>query len=104
MSRDKHPHKLLGTRERIQSNIDDVKNQERKGLIFQTALFLKNIAQSHIFASGNHRTAYAVAKNFMLKNGKRLKINEFEKAYPFIRNIETRNINEIQRWIKYGEK
>jgi prophage maintenance system killer protein len=104
MSRDKHPHKLLGSRKGIQTIIDSVKRQEQGGLIFQAALLLKNFAEKHIFDGANHRTAYAVAKSFLTRNGKRFRVSTLNEAYPFIKNVEGKTIDEIQRWIEYGEE
>ncbi len=104
MSRDKHPHKLLGSREGIRAIIDSVKHQEQGGLIFQAALLLKNFAEKHIFDGANHRTAYAVTKSFLTRNGKRFRVSTLNEAYPFIKNLEVHDIEEIQRWIEHGEE
>jgi len=99
---DKHPHKLLGSREGIQAIIDKVKQQEDSSLTYQAARLLKELAGRHFFAGANHRTAYVVAKMFLIRNNRQLRVNSFEDAYPFIKNIETRDVEEIQRWIEHG--
>lgn len=104
LSDDKHPHKLLGAREGIQAILDKVVREEEKGLTYQAALLTKELVLYHPFASGNHRTAYAAAKSFLRRNGKRLRIERFREAYPFIKDLERRSIEEIQEWIERGEK
>ena len=104
MSRDKHPHKLLGSLEGIEAIIEKVECEEDKGLIYQAALLMKSLAGPHIFDGANHRTAYAVAKSFLKRNGRCFRVNTLKKAYPFIKNVETRSIDEIERWIEHGEE
>jgi hypothetical protein len=45
LSGDKHPHKILGSHERIQAIIDKVKSEESKGLAYQAALLMKELAK-----------------------------------------------------------
>ena len=101
---DKHPHKLLGSRKGIQTVIDRVKQAEEKGLTYQASLFMRELANLHFFAGGNHRTAYIIAKTFLWRNNRRLRIDGFDQAYPFIKNIETRSIEEVERWIEHGKE
>ncbi len=84
--------------------MDKVVREEEKGLTYQAALLMKELVLYHPFASGNHRTAYAAAKSFLRRNGKRLRIERFREAYPFIKDLERRSIEEIQEWIERGEK
>jgi len=41
-------------------------------------------------------------KMFLIRNGRRLRVDSFEDAYPFIKNVEAKNIDEIQRWVEHG--
>ncbi len=100
---DKHPHKILGSREGIQAVIDRV-NREGGGLTHQAALLMRELVSIHAFDGANHRTAYIVAKTFLLRNGGRFRIDGLDVAYPFIKNIENKTIEEIQRWIEHGQK
>ena len=102
LTNDRHPHKLLGSRRGIQTIIDKVKNKEESGLTWQAAILMKELARLHLFAGANHRTAYVVAKMFLIRNGRRLRVDSFEDAYPFINNVEGRNVDEIQRWVEHG--
>lgn len=99
---DKHPPRLRGSREGIQRVTDLVKREEGRGLIYQAALLLKELSGRHFFDGGNHRTAYLVAKSFLFMNGKRLRVDRLEEAYPFIKNVESRSVEEIERWIEHG--
>ena len=102
LTNDRHPHKLLGSRRGIQTIIDKVKNKEESGLTWQAAILMKELARLHLFAGANHRTADVVAKMFLIRNGRRLRVDSFEDAYPFIKNVEGRNVDEIQRWVEHG--
>jgi prophage maintenance system killer protein len=101
---DKHPHKLLGSREGIQAVIDKVREAEGQGLTTQASMFMRELAWLQFFASGNHRTAYIVAKTFLWRNSKCLRVDGFNQAYPFIKNVEAKSISEIGRWIEHGEE
>jgi len=102
LSGDKHPHKMLGSKDRIQAILDRVKAQESKGLSHQAALIVKTFAIAQVFAGANHRTGYGLAKMFLRRNGRRLRVGDFKTAYPFIKNIGTKDINEIREWIEHG--
>jgi len=104
LTRDRHPSKLIRSREAIQSVINKVMREERRGVVYQAALLMKGLASLHAFDGGNHRTAYIVAKTFLWMNSKRLKIDRWELAYPFIKNVQARTIEEIQEWIRRGER
>jgi prophage maintenance system killer protein len=102
LSRDKHPHKMLGSVERIQAILERIREVEGNGLTHQAALIMKEFANAQIFAGANHRTAYGLAKMFLRRNGKRLRVDDFKNAYPFIKNVGAKNIQEIQEWIEHG--
>ncbi len=102
LSGDKHPYKMLGSEKRIQAILDSVMEEESKGLSYQSALIMKAFASAQIFAGANHRTGYGLGKMFLRRNGRPLKISDFQNAYPFIKNIGTKNTDEIQEWIEHG--
>jgi len=102
LGNDRHPPKLLGSRKGIQAIIDRVKEAENRGLMYQAALLMKEIARLHAFAGANHRTAYLVVKTFLFMNGKKLRVNRLGEAYPFIKNIDSRSIEEIREWVEHG--
>jgi len=104
MTGDRHPHRLLGSREGIKAIVEKAKQQDGKGLTYQAAVLLKELAGHHPFAGGNHRTAYVVAKSFLLRNGGRLRVGDWKRAYPFIKDVESRTIEEIRRWIELGQE
>ncbi len=102
LSGDKHPHKLLGSRERIQAIIQKVKTEEIKGLTYQAALLMKELVSAHIFDGGNHRTAYGIAKMFLRRNGRRLRVLNWGDGYAFIKDLRSKPIEEIREWIEHG--
>jgi len=102
LTRDRHPHKLRGSREGIQAIIDKVRQNENKGLSCQAALLMKKLVEYHPFDGANHRTAYIVAKMFLRRNGKRMRVAKLETAYPFIRNLGNKTLEEVQGWIENG--
>ncbi len=102
MSRDPHPHKLIGSTQGIKVKIEQAIQREHMGLVHQAAFLIRELAGLHVFAGGNHRTAYAVGKSFLIRNGRRLRAVSWEAAYPFIKNVELRTVAEIEEWIRYA--
>jgi len=43
-----------------------------------------------------------LAKMFLRRNGRRLRISDFGSAYPFIKNVGIKDIDEIREWIERG--
>jgi len=54
------------------------------------------------FCRANHRTGYGLAKMFLRRNGRRLRVDDFKNAYSSIKNIGARDVDEIREWIEYG--
>ncbi|MEN7982278.1 MAG: Fic family protein [Nanoarchaeota archaeon] len=67
------------------------------------AFALNEFAKKHYFSDGNKRTAYAVAKIFMLVNKCHLKI-QYKEATDFIIKVAEYDskitLEEIKKWIK----
>jgi len=97
-------HELLGTKHQIQEIIDRVKS--KKGDIYiKSAVLLKELTISHLFASGNRRTAFIVAKEFLLSNQKAFNIEDNPtqaRAMQGIRENYYTN-EEVKEWIKHGK-
>lgn len=102
LSDDKHPHKLLRSLESIQAVIDRLVQTERLGINYQAAQLTKDLVNLHAFAGGNHRTAFVVVCLFLKQNGTQMRIERFSDAYDFIRDVETKSIEQIQEWIEHG--
>ena len=68
-------------------------------------ILLRELIQKHPFASGNRRTAFIVAKDFVLKNKEKFKIKEDPKQARIMIGIREGYYkdSEIKGWIKYGE-
>ncbi|MGA3297399.1 MAG: Fic family protein [Candidatus Bathyarchaeia archaeon] len=98
-SLDKHPVKLLGRRDGLQSMIEKIKRAERKGLTFQAARFMKDILLLHAFDGGNHRTAYITAYNFLKMNDKKVRVVKKTIAEPFVKSIPEKSYEQLQEWI-----
>ena len=96
---DKHPHRLRGTRQGIQSLINRVMAAESRGLSYQTALLMKEILRMHVFDGGNHRTAYDTAELFLTQNGISVKDVPAPLAYEHIRAVPEKTVEEIETWI-----
>jgi len=73
------------------------------GIKYQAAQLMKELVNLHAFAGGNHRTAFLVACLFLRQNGAQMTVERFSDAYDFIRDVETKSIKEIQKWIEHGE-
>lgn len=76
-----------------------------KGDIYDKAAFLlKSLVQKHPFASGNRRTAFIMAKYFLIKNSAKFNIKDDainSKIMIGIREGYYTDL-EIKEWIKYG--
>jgi len=97
-------HELLGTKHQIQEIIDRVKS--KKGDIYiKSAVLLKELTISHLFASGNRRTAYLVTNDFIYKNEKK-DIEKTEEEVEIFKKIRYRDISdeELAKWIKNEKK
>ncbi|MBS3102584.1 type II toxin-antitoxin system death-on-curing family toxin [Candidatus Woesearchaeota archaeon] len=97
-------HELLGTKHQIQEIID--KSKRKKGDIYiKSAVLLKELTISHLFASGNRRTAYLVTNDFVYKNQKK-DIEKTEKEVEIFKKIRYRDISdeELAKWIKNEKK
>jgi prophage maintenance system killer protein len=99
---DRHPHKLRGSRKGLQSLLEAMAQEEARGLTYQAAFLMQRIAQIQFFDGANHRTGYVAAKVFLRRNDKRFRVEQWGAAYPFINNIETKTLEDIQKWIEHG--
>jgi prophage maintenance system killer protein len=102
LGNDRHPHRLRRSRKSIQAVLDCITEVEDKGLVYEAAMLMKEIVRLHAFESGNHRTAFLVASLFLTRNGRRMRVERFGDAYAFIRDLETKNVEQIQDWIEHG--
>lgn len=102
LSGDRHPPKLRRSRKAIEALIEEVKSEEARSLTYQAAKLMRGLVHLHAFDSGNHRTAYAVAKMLLRRNGRHFRVEKLEQAYPFIKNIRNKTIEEVKEWIERG--
>lgn len=95
-------HKVL-SKSKIKNVLELV--HATKGDVFDKAVvMLKGLVQAHPFASGNRRTAYASALNFIELNGKSAKSDKGEQTNVLqgIREGYYKD-NEIRDWLEKGE-
>ena len=93
-------HELLGTKHQIQEIIDTMK--EAKGDVYEKAVILvKALTISHLFASGNRRTAYLVTNDFIYKN-KGKDIEKPKEDVEIFKKIRYNSISDedLLKWIK----
>ncbi|MBN2127710.1 MAG: type II toxin-antitoxin system death-on-curing family toxin [Candidatus Diapherotrites archaeon] len=84
--------------------IKETKNIE--GNVYdKTVVLLKGLIQKHAFASGNRRTAFIVAKYFLMKNNLKIKIKDEEKNARVMIGIREGfySDQEIKEWIQNGK-
>ncbi len=90
--------------QKIVGIIEETKDSE--GDIYDKAVvLLKGLIQKHPFASGNRRTAFIVAKEFLLSNQKAFNIEDNPtqaRAMQGIRENYYTN-EEVKEWIKHGK-
>jgi prophage maintenance system killer protein len=100
VTRDKHPHKLTGSAKGIQHLIDDIGRDEKKGLTYQAARFLKELVTYHAFDGGNHRTSYLVTLLFLVNNGQAIRSQPARVMDEFIEDVQAKPIEEVHEWIQ----
>ncbi len=89
---------------RIVEAIDACK--ETKGDLYDKAVsLLKGLIQRHPFASGNRRTAFIVAKDFLSSNGEKFKIKDDPKYATVMQGMRENYYSdeEIKEWMKNGK-
>jgi len=80
--------------------------RQTKGDIYDKAVhLLKGIIQKHPFASGNRRTAFIVAKEFLLSNKAVFRVQDDPAHARVMQGIreDYYTSEEIKEWIKNGK-
>jgi len=88
----------------IVSAIEECRQAE--GNIYDKAVhLLKGIIQKHPFASGNRRTAFIVAKEFLLSNNAAFRVKDDPAHARVMQGIreDYYTHEEIKEWIKNGK-
>ncbi len=70
----------------------------------KAAVLLSRLVKAHAFASGNRRTAFLAAKEFVLANGGRFAVPDDAKNAKTLQGIreDFYTVEEISRWIEDG--
>ena len=75
-----------------------------EGDTYQKAAFLlRSLITAHVFKDGQHRTAFVVTSLFLRENGKEIRCNNYSQARTFLKDIRAHDLDEIARWLKYGD-
>jgi len=71
----------------------------------KAAVLIRCLVRAHAFASGNRRTAFVVAKEFVIANGKDFRIKDDPEYAKVMRGIREGYYSdgEILEWIKNGK-
>ncbi len=80
--------------------------KELKGDLYDKAVcLLKGMVQLHPFASGNRRTAFIVAKEFVEENGGKFNIEDVPQQAKVMLGIRENYYadGEIKEWVKHGK-
>ena len=77
---------------------------EETDIYRKAAALLVGIATGRMFQDGQHRTAQHVVEAYLELNGVRMKEEDNEKAYRFIKDVRKYDIDEIADWLENGEK
>lgn len=87
------------------NEIIDICKKEKGNLYDKAAILLKEIIQKHPFASGNRRTAFVVAKDFLLKNNAKFGISDDPTQAKIMIGIREHfyTNEEIKEWIQNGK-
>ncbi len=80
--------------------------KEVEGDIYDKAVFLlKGLIQKHPFASGNRRTAFIAAKDFLLKNNEVFGVKDDPEQARIMIGIREKfyKDEELKEWLKHGK-
>ena len=89
---------------RIREIIEECENKE--GDVFDKSVaLLTGLVRKHPFASGNRRTAFIAAKDFVLRNHSRFGIKDDPEYAKVMRGVREHYYSdeEIKEWIKHGK-
>ena len=79
-------------------------SREYEGDIYEKAAFLlRRLIVDHVFRDGQHRTAFVVAVDFLRKNDGSIYHGDYQKARSFLKSIQAYDVEQIARWIRYGD-
>ena len=93
-------HKILS-----QQNIDRAVRSAKRArgdVEYKAAVLMKNLNQSHPFASGNKRTAYFSANKMIGMNKKGMRLFKGDKRVDMAKRIRAGRVNnkEIAEWLR----
>lgn len=74
-----------------------------RGLCRKAAVLARELVACRIFADGNHRTAFEVARTFLVMNGGRVAVVDVKEVIRFIKSVDRYSVDEIEAWLKHGE-
>ncbi len=71
----------------------------------KSLILLKGITQKHPFASGNRRTAFITAKDFIVRNGFKFGIKDDPACARVLLGVRERfySDKELKEWIQHGK-
>ncbi len=92
------------SRVKLQEAIDACRKRE-SDIYGKAAVLLKELVQKHPFASGNRRTSFVVAKEFVLSNGGKFNIKDDPSHANVMKGVRERYYtdDELAEWIKNGK-
>ena len=75
------------------------------GVYEKAAVLLKEIVQKHAFASGNRRTAFLTAKQFLIANKQKIRVMDNPENARILLGIRENyyDDSEIKEWLKNGK-
>ncbi len=88
---------------KITSSIEECKKTEGD-IYLKAAVLMKSLTGAHAFASGNRRTAFIAAKDFLTRNGGKMAIPDDPQYAQVLKAIREGKYSdeEIGEWIKNG--
>ena len=92
------------SRSKIKEAIESCEKAEG-GIYCNAAVLIRCLVRAHAFASGNRRTAFVVAKEFVTANGKEFRIKDDPDYAKVMRGIREGHYSdeEVLEWIKNGK-
>lgn len=92
------------SRAKLEAALADCRKKEGN-VLDKAAVLLKALVQAHAFASGNRRTAFLVAKYFLVLNNQRLGVEDDPGNAGVLLGIRENHYSdeEIKEWLQHGK-
>lgn len=86
--------------QRIESVLDEASAHD--GPYLRAAALLRHLVNAHVFEDGNKRTAWIVARTYLLQQGLDAEPSG-ERAADVMRHLKRYDVGELAEWLRTGD-